>query len=226
MSSRVEAEEIFKGLSEAVIVYDEDKSVEFAKAALENGVDPTDAILKGLAHGMEKVGELFDKQEYFVPEMLACADALNAAVEILKPHLNIKTQGPQVKVVIGTVEGDIHEIGKNLVRIMFDAAGWEVYDLGGNVKLEQFLEKQQKTSADVVALSALMTTSMAAIPEIIKMIKSAEPRVTVMVGGAPLSWELARKYGADGYSPNCGTAVNDTLEAIRRVREGHGSWER
>jgi len=73
---------------------------------------------------------------------------------------------------------------------------------------------------------ALMTTSMAAIPEIIKMIKSAEPRVTVMVGGAPLSWELARKYGADGYSPNCGTAVNDTLEAIRRVREGHGSWER
>jgi len=153
MSSRMEAEEIFKGLSEAVIAYDEDKSVEFAKAALENDVDPTDAILKGLAHGMEKVGELFDKQEYFVPEMLACADALNAAVEILKPHLKIRSEGPQVKVVIGTVEGDIHEIGKNLVRIMFDAAGWEVYDLGGNVKLERFLEEQQKTGADVVALS-------------------------------------------------------------------------
>jgi corrinoid protein of di/trimethylamine methyltransferase len=220
MGSHTEAEEIFKGLAEAVIAFDEDKSVEFARAALEKGVDPTDAILKGLSRGMERVGELYEQQEYFIPEMLACADALNAAIEILKPHIRAKSQGQRIKVVIGTVEGDIHEIGKNLVRIMYDAAGWEVYDLGADVKIERFREEQQKTGADVVAISALMTTSMLAIPEVIKQIKPYEPHITVMVGGAPLTLETARKYGADGYSDNCGSAVKDTLEAMRRVREG------
>lgn len=218
MGSHTETEDIFKGLAEAVIAFDEDKSVKLAMVALENGVDPTDAILKGLARGMERVGELYQQQEYFIPEMLACADAFNATIEILKPHIKVKSQGPRIKVVIGTVEGDIHEIGKNLVRIMYDAAGWEVYDLGADVKMERFLDEQQKTGADVVAISALMTTSMLAIPEIIKLMKSYEPLITVMVGGAPLTLETARKYGADGYSDNCSSAVKETLEAMRRVR--------
>jgi methanogenic corrinoid protein MtbC1 len=218
MASHADAEEIFEGLAQAVIAFDEDKSAELARAVLEKGIDPTDAILKGLSVGMEKAGKLYEQQEYFIPELLACADALNAAIELLKPHITVKSQGPRIKVVIGTIEGDVHEIGKNLVRIMYDAAGWEIYDLGVNVKTDRFLEEQRKTGADVVAISALMTTSMLAIPEVVKPIKAYDPRITVIVGGAPLTLETARKYGADGYSDSCGSAVKDTLDAMRRVR--------
>jgi corrinoid protein of di/trimethylamine methyltransferase len=220
MASQTETEEILTGLAEAVIAYDEEKTVELARSALDKGIDPSDAILKGLAPGMEKVGQLYEQQEYFVPELLLCADALNAALDVLKPHIKAESQEAAIKVVIGTVEGDIHDIGKNLVRIMYEAAGWEVYDLGTDVKIDRFLEEQQKTGADVVAISALMTTSMLAIPEVIKRIKAHDPRITVMAGGAPLTWETAKQYGADGYADNCSAAVKQTLEVLRRVRAG------
>lgn len=168
---------------------------------------------------LEKVGQLYEQQEYFVPELLLCADALNAGLEVLKPHIKTEALEARLKVVIGTVEGDIHDIGKNLVRTMYEAAGWEVFDLGANVRIASFLEEQQRTGADVVALSSLMTTSMAAIPEVIKTIKGRDARITVMAGGAPLTRETARQYGADGYADNCATVVRETLAAMRRTRD-------
>ena len=181
--------EILRGLADAVVAYDEEKTVELAKMALEKDIDPSDAILKGLAVGMEEVGRLYKTQEYFVPELLLCADSMNAALDVLKPHIKVEEQVKPHSVVIGTVEGDIHEIGKNLVRIMYEAAGWTVYDLGADVKIPRFLEEQKRTGAEVVAISSLMTTSMLAIPEIIRTIKAFDPGITVMVGGAPLSRE-------------------------------------
>ncbi len=218
MASVREREEILEGLAEAVVAYDEDKAAELTRKALDAGIEPNDAILEGLARGMEKVGKLYEQQEYFVPELLLCADALTAGLEVLKPHIKVETLEARLKVVIGTVEGDIHDIGKNLVRTMYEAAGWEVYDLGADVKIGRFLEEQQRTKADVVAVSALMTMSMAAIPTIIKSIKAHDPRITVMAGGAPLTRETAKQYGADGYADNCGTVVKETLEAMRRTR--------
>jgi methanogenic corrinoid protein MtbC1 len=218
MASIETVTDILKGLADAVIAYDEEKTVELAHMALEKGIDPGDAILKGLAVGMDEVGKLYEQQEYFVPELLLCADAMSAAVDVLKPHIKLETQAKPYSVIIGTVEGDIHEIGKNLVRIMYEAAGWTVYDLGADVKIPRFLVEQKRTGADVVAISALMTTSMLAIPEIIKPIKEYDPGITVMVGGAPLSREMAMTYGADGFAASCGTAVKETLEALNKVK--------
>jgi methanogenic corrinoid protein MtbC1 len=222
MDSIETVKEILKGLADAVIAYDEEKTVELARTALEKGIDPSDAILKGLAVGMDEVGKLYEKQEYFVPELLLCADSMSAAVDVLKPHIKLETQAKPYSVVIGTVEGDIHEIGKNLVKIMYEAAGWTVYDLGADVKIPRFLDEQKRTGADVVAISSLMTTSMLAIPEVIKTIKEYDPGITVMVGGAPLSREMAMAYGADGFAHSCGTAVKETLDALNRVKGRSG----
>jgi len=210
--------EILKGLAEAVITYNEDMATKLAARALEAGIEANEAILQGLARGMERVGELYGAGEYFVPELLGCADALNAGLQILKPHIKSDTLQTRFKVLIGTVEGDIHDIGKNLVRIMYEGAGWDVYDLGVNVKADRFVEEQRRVRADVVGVSALMTTSMVVIPNIIKALKSLDPAVTVMAGGAPITRETAGKLGADGFAANCGTVVRETLEALQRAR--------
>ena len=117
------------------------------------------------------------------------------------------------------MEGDIHDIGKNLVKIMFEAAGWTVHDLGKDVKLERFVEEQRKTNSDIVALSSLMTTSMLAIPEAIMMIREYDPAVAIMVGGAPLTRDIAKSYGADGYADNAGEAVQEATRVINRLSE-------
>jgi methanogenic corrinoid protein MtbC1 len=156
---------------------------------------------------MGVVGELYQKNEYFVPELISCSDALYAGLEILKPHLTPDQLGLKGKILIGTVEGDIHDIGKNLVKTMFEAGGWDVYDLGKDVKLERFLEEQQRTGADVVALSALMTTSMMAVPKVIGILRNKAPGVKILVGGAPFDKSIAQQYGADGYAPDAVAAV-------------------
>jgi len=121
------------------------------------------------------------------------------------------------QIVIGTVEGDIHDIGKNLVKIMFEAAGWTVHDLGRDVQLHRFVEEQAKTGSDVVALSALMTTSMMAMPKVIEMLRAENSDVAVMVGGAPLSRDIARSYGADGYADNAGEAVHEAVKMLEKL---------
>jgi methanogenic corrinoid protein MtbC1 len=219
MSSEERALKLIKDLYDAVVNMDEEGAAEASHAIVKEGVDANQAVTDGLAAAMDKVGEFYVKQEYFVPELLLCGDALYVALDILKPH--IKAEGTEVKgkIVIGVVEGDIHDIGKNLVKIMFDAAGWTVYDLGRDVNIEKFAEEQQRTSAEVVALSALMTTSMLAMPRIIEMVKARDPNVAVLVGGAPLTQEIARSYGADGYADNAGEAVQEAIRVLGRLKK-------
>ena len=219
MVSKDRTQELLKALSDAVVAYDEEAVAKLSNAVLEEGIDPLDAITKGLAAGMEKVGELYANQVYFVPELLLCSDALYAGLDILKPHIKTEEQEAKLKIVIGTVEGDIHDIGKNLVKMMFEAAGWTVYDLGRDVKLGRFVEEQERTNSDVVALSALMTTSMLAMPKVIEMIKARNPNAAIIVGGAPLTRDVAKLYGADGYADSATNAVQEAINMIGRLRE-------
>lgn len=219
MPSEERRQELLKGLYDAVVNYDEEASAELGRAILEEGVDAYDAVMNGLAAGMEKVGELFTSQEYFVPEVLLCADALYAGLNILRPHIKGEQMREKGQVVIGTVEGDVHDIGKNLVRMMFEIAGWTVHDLGKDVKLEKFVEEQMRTDSDVVALSALMTTSMSGIPKVIEMIKARNPNVAIMVGGAPITEDIAKSYGADGYAESAGNTVQEAIKMISQLRK-------
>lgn len=212
MVSRERTQDLVSGLQEAVLGFDEEAAVELSKAVLGESVDPYDAVTQGLAVGMDKAGELYEKKEYFVPELLLCSDALYAGLSILQPHIKVAGGKRKGQVVIGVVEGDIHDIGKNLVKVMFIAAGWTVHDLGRDVPLNRFAEEQARTGSDIVGISALMTTSMLAMREVIKMIKSRNPKTPVMVGGAPLTQQIATLYGADGYASN---AVGAVWEADR-----------
>jgi methanogenic corrinoid protein MtbC1 len=219
MASKERTEELMKKLQEAVIGMDEEAAIEHSKAVLDEGVDAYYALMNGLAKGMDKVGQLYESQEYFVPELLLCSDALYAGLEILKPHIKAEDEQTKGRVVIGVVEGDIHDIGKNLVKIMFEAAGWTVYDLGRDVQLVRFAEEQQRTNSDIVAMSALMTTSMLALPEAIKLVKARNPKVAIMVGGAPVTRDIAKSYGADGYADNAGQVVKEATRVLSEVRK-------
>jgi methanogenic corrinoid protein MtbC1 len=217
MASAERTEELIKGLYDSIIDMDEDTTRKLSQAVLEEGVDAYYAVTQGLAAAMDKVGELYVNQEYFVPELLLCSDALYAGLEILRPH--IKVSGTEIKrqIIIGTVEGDIHDIGKNLVKIMFEAAGWTVHDLGRDVKLARFVEEQSKIQADVVALSALMTTSMLAMPRVIEMLRAKDAKVAIMLGGAPMTRDIAKSYGADGYADNAGEAVQEANKMLKSL---------
>jgi corrinoid protein of di/trimethylamine methyltransferase len=219
MATEERTKEILKGLYDGVVEFEEDKVVEFSNAALAEDVDAYEAVMDGLAAGMEHVGELYANQEYFVPEVLMCSDALYAGLDILKPHIKGDKAEARGQVVIGTVEGDVHDIGKNLVKMMFEVAGFTVHDLGRDVKLEKFVEEQLRTDSEIVALSALMTTSMLAMPKVVEMVKARNPDALIMVGGAPISEEVAENYGADGYADNAANAVQEAIQMIARLRE-------
>jgi corrinoid protein of di/trimethylamine methyltransferase len=220
MASEERTQEILKGLQEAIIEFDEDKTKELAQAAIDEGVDPFRATMEGLAEGMIRVGDLYNRKEYFVSELLLCADALYAGLELLKPAIIASGRKSEAKgsIVLGVVEGDVHDIGKNLIKMMFDVAGWTVYDLGKDVPLEKFVEEQLRTDSDIVGLSALMTTSMISMPEIVKKLKEKNPKVRVMLGGAPITPETVEKYGADGYAKDAGTAVDEAIKLIKMLR--------
>jgi corrinoid protein of di/trimethylamine methyltransferase len=211
--------EILDKLAEAVVEYEEDMAKEWSQIALDEGLDAFEAIMNGLAAGMETVGELYDQQEYFVPEMLMCADALYAGLDILRPHINpadIKSMG---QVVIGTVQGDVHDIGKNIIKLMFDVGGFEVHDLGRDVPLEKFVEEQMKTDSEIVAMSAMMTTTMTGMKKVIEMIKEKNPDVAIMLGGAPVTQDVADLFGADGYAESAGNAVQEAIKMISQLRK-------
>lgn len=211
--------EILEKLKNAVINYDEDTAKEAAKEALDTGVDAAEAIFNGLVKGMEEVGRLFEAQEYFVPELLMCADALYAGLDILKPHMKKLDLGVKGSVVIGTVEGDVHDIGKNIVKMMFDVAGFTVYDLGRDVPLDKFVEEQLRTDSDLVCLSAMMTTTMVGMKTVIDKLKAKNPNVRIMIGGAPVSQDIAEKWGADGYAKDASNALKDAINMISSLRK-------
>ena len=216
MMNQERKKEILDAIRNAVVQYDEDQCVSWCKTALEEGLDAFETTMKGLAAGMDTVGELYTRQEYFVPELLLCSDALYAGLNILRPYIRTDSAAHKGKLLLGVVEGDIHDIGKNLVKTMFEASGWQVVDLGKDVKLDRFAEEQKRIKADLVGLSALMTTSMMAIEKVVGMLKAADPEVKVLVGGAPLSLEIARKFGADGYAEDAVSAVQEAGRLIRK----------
>ena len=180
------------------------------QAALDSGIDPSSILNMGMVAAMAEVGRLFEEGEYFVPEMLISARSMQAGLAVLKPHLvqaNIKSAG---KVVAGTVKGDLHDIGKNLVCMMLEGAGFEIQDLGTDVSPEKFVDAVKSGQADIVALSALLTTTMPNMKTTIEALKEAGLRdqVKVMIGGAPVTDGYALQIGADGYSPDASRAVS------------------
>ena len=212
-------EELIEQLKEGVVEYEEDTVKEASQQWLDDGYVALDAIMDGLAAGMEIVGDLYDRNEYFVPEVLMCADALYAGLAILRPHVPKSTEGINAQVVIGSIQGDVHDIGKNLVKMMFDVAGWDVHDLGRDVPLENFVEEQMRTDSEVVAMSAMMTTTMLGMKKVIAMIKEKNPNVAIMLGGAPVTKDVANLFGADGYAESAGNAVSEGIKMIGRLRE-------
>ncbi|GHT46490.1 dimethylamine corrinoid protein [Planctomycetales bacterium] len=201
--------ELYALLSDAVVEMEEDAAVALSNEAVEAGYDAYETIDQGLAKGMERAGKLFDESEYFVPELLMCADALNAGVDVLKPHIKTESQSEKHRIVIGVIEGDTHDIGKNLVKLMLSSAGFEVIDLGRDVPPSKFVEQAVKENAEIIMMSSLMTTTMDAMGDTIQLLceKGIREKFKVAVGGGPVSPGFAQKIGADGYSTNANQAV-------------------
>lgn len=184
--------------------------------ALEEGMDPKIILNEGLLSGMMIIGAKFKNNEVFVPEVLVAARAMNAGLEILEPKLVEVGNEPIGKVVIGTVQGDLHDIGKNLVAMMIKGAGFEIYDVGVDAPAEAFIEKAEEVGADIICLSALLTSTMPSIEEAIKIMKEKGIRnkYIVMIGGAPVTQSFADQVGADYYAPDASTAAELAREAI------------
>jgi len=221
MSKEELRKELLKVLSDGVVNFEEDKVKEAAQRVLDEGLNVYDAVMNGLAAGMEIVGDLYDQHEYFVPEMLMAADALYAGLDLLKPHIKLEDMDQRLKgqVVIGTVQGDVHDIGKNLIKMMFEVAGFTVHDLGRDVPLDKFAEEQMRTDSEIVALSAMMTTTMMGMKKVVQMIKEKNPDVKIMLGGAPLTGDMAQLFGADGYAESAGNAVQEAIGMISQLRK-------
>jgi len=211
-------EAILEEMTNAVIAGDPDKARELANEALRSGIEPLAAIEQGLKPGMDTVGEGFATGKLFIPELVLSAEAMKAAIVILEPELVRRKQQRQLlgKVVIGTVQGDIHDIGKTLVATMLAASGFEIRDLGADVSPERFADAVREVNADVVGLSALLTTTMVSQKAVILTLEEAGLRdqVKVIVGGAPVSLEWAEEIGADGYAEGATEAVEVVKQLV------------
>jgi corrinoid protein of di/trimethylamine methyltransferase len=189
---------------------DEDHARELSIEAVERGFDAYITIERGLVDGMGRAGELFEAEEYFIPELLLCSDAMYAGLDILRPHLKVEDANQRrFKVVIGVVEGDTHDIGKNLVKIMLEASGFDVIDLGRDIPAQKFVDTAVAESADIIALSTLMTTTMDAMAEVVENLQTnnLRERFKVIVGGGPISPAFAKRIHADGYASSAPNAV-------------------
>ncbi|MBU4273073.1 MAG: corrinoid protein [Planctomycetes bacterium] len=199
----------YKELYDAILTGNAKKAEEVTKAALEAKADPTELVQKYMIPAMDEVGKRFECNEYFVPELLIAARAMKTSLEILTPLLAEAGAEPVGRVVIGTVQGDLHDIGKNLVASMLEGGGFQVIDLGVDVPPEKFVEAAKEKDGTILALSALLTTTMTMMKNVIDALDKAGVRknTRVMIGGAPITQQYADEIGADGYSDNASTAV-------------------
>lgn len=206
-------EEILGKLRDAVVNMEEDAARTAAMEAIESGISADDALLEGLVQGMKVVGDLYERQEYFIPEVLICSDAMVAGLEILQPHLPVDANRVTEKVVIGVVQGDTHDIGKNLVKIMLETSGFDVFDLGRDVPLPDFIDKAQEIGARIIGMSTLMTTTMDGMKAVIDELKirGIRDEFIVLVGGGPISQSFANEIGADLYA-------SDATSAARKLK--------
>lgn len=208
--------EMFKQMAEAVIAGDAELCASLAERAIQEKVDPVEAIQNGFSKGMDTVGAEFESGRMFLPEMMQAAEAMNAGVAVLRPA--IESRGDKAltasgRVVLATIQGDMHDIGKNIVKLLLSTSGFEIVDLGKDVKVDAIIDKAEEQRADVVGVSALMTTTMGYMPELIQEMEELDikEQYAVMVGGAPVTEEWAKQIGADGYS-------KDAVGAVRVAR--------
>jgi methylmalonyl-CoA mutase cobalamin-binding domain/chain len=195
-------------LHDAILNGDAKTSVAVTKEALAENVDPMDLVTKYMVPAMDEVGRRFECEEYFVPELLLAARAMKGSLELIRPLLIARGDKPVATVVIGTVKGDLHDIGKNLVAMMLKGAGYKIVDLGADVAAEKFVAAARDHQAHVVALSALLTTTMVQMKGVIEALKGAGLTVPVVVGGAPLTQDYAEQIGARGYAADAASAVD------------------
>lgn len=211
VSMSVNEREILDSLAQAVLEYDKDKAVKLAKRALEAGINPIKALEQGLAKGIREVGEKFHRMEVFLPHLVMATEAMQAASNVLTAALPKEEAEKAIAgtVVLGTVKGDIHDIGKSLVATMLSAAGFKVIDLGVDVPIFEFLKKAKEANADIIALSALMTTTIGEQRDLIEELKrrGVRKKFKVLVGGGAVSKEWAEEVGADGYGGDMREAV-------------------
>jgi 5-methyltetrahydrofolate--homocysteine methyltransferase len=205
-------------IAQALIDLLPQKTAQLVQAALDAGIEPRDVLLNGLAAGMKRVGELFACQEFFVPEVLMAARAMSAGMAVVRPRLTAGSVASRGKVVLGVVQGDIHDLGKNIVKVLLEADGYEVIDLGKDVPTETIVRAVAELKPDVLGLSSLMTTTMTLMPAIMKALEDAglRPPLRVIVGGAPLTADYAQSIGADGYAADGPGAVTAIKRLINR----------
>jgi 5-methyltetrahydrofolate--homocysteine methyltransferase len=208
----------YKELLEVLLTGDGENLESLVKAALENGVAAKEILNQGLIASMDVVGARMESGEMFIPEVLMSAQAMGGAVEILKPLLSEEDSAVAGKVVLGTVKGDLHDIGKNLVAMMLESAGFDVIEMGVDVAPEKFIEAIKENDADIVALSALLTTTMPMMAQTVKTIEASgiRDRVKILVGGAPVNQAFADEIGADGYAPDAGSASKLAKTLLRK----------
>lgn len=204
-------------LARNVVEMEEDEVVVTANSFIEKNFEAYEGIANGLAKGMDEAGKLYEEEEYYIPELLMCSDAMYAGLDVLKPHLNHDESNEKYRAIVGVVEGDTHDIGKNLFKIMLETTGFEVYDLGRDVPPAEFVKKAKELGANLIGLSTLMTTTMDNMETVINMLKEENMRdnVVVMVGGGPISQNFADKIGADGYAPEASRAARLAKELVR-----------
>jgi dimethylamine corrinoid protein len=212
--------EALHGLRDAVVEGDAENCKAYAEKAIKLGIDAYEAIVKGCAEGMLVVGDKYQKREYFIPELLLSAEAMYAAIEVLKPYLQVEKSSNSLygrqargKILLGVIEGDVHDIGKNLVKILLEADGFDVLDLGRDVSIDTFIGKTKETSADVIAVSTFMTTTLPGIKLLINKLKEEgmKDNVKVIIGGAATSKVFAEKVGADAWA-------RDAVEGVKAIR--------
>lgn len=214
------SEELLKAMAQSIIDGEAEVAADLAKQAVEAGVDPLEAITKGYMPGVNEVGDSFACGNVFLPELVMAGEAMKAAIAVLEPELKRQGTSREIlgRVVLATVEGDIHEIGKSLVGTMLTAAGFEVHDLGVNVPADAIIAKAEEVGADIVGLSALLTTTMVRQREVIEAMdrKGLRKKTRVMVGGAPVTQDWVQKIEADGYSEDAIGAVNTAKNLMKQ----------
>lgn len=211
-------EEVLKKLFDAVLEGNFEGVTINVQASLKAGIDPDVILNDGMIAAMREVGALFEAGEYYVPEMLIAARAMQSGMSLLKPHLQKTEQKSNGKVLIGTVKGDLHDIGKNLVALMLEGAGYEIIDLGVDVPAEEFVKKATELKPDIIGMSALLTTTMQSMRTTLDALSAAGLRnhVKVIIGGAPVTEAYAQQIEADGYSPDASRAVTLVNEILKK----------
>ena len=207
--------DLYEELAQAVVDMDDETAERLAREIVDRGLPVPQAIEQGLVLGMEKAGQLFENEEYFITELLLCADAMDAAMNVFAPRMKATDRSMKGKIVIGSIFGDTHDIGKNIVALMLSGAGFDVLDLGRDVSAERFVDEAVRFEADIIAISTLMTTTMNNMKDVIDLLceKGIRDQFKVIIGGKPCSKSFAKKIGADDYSANAPAA----LRLVKRI---------